>query len=129
MRVRRKRIVVLIVATVALCLCICVFHGRSAVNPENVDRITPGMSLSEVEAIMGESATHADVVTGSVLDAQTFAANGGNKYDFRQWTAQGWMDTSCVVVILDNDHVVCRYYNRRPQGQWHRIKARLSSLF
>jgi hypothetical protein len=102
------------------------------------DRIAPGMSPAEVEAVLRGPAAFSQVVKGSVRDDRTFVTNddpavqrdqGHAVYDFRQWTAEGWADTAFAVVVFDRGQVVCRYFSRQRPGLWHRITAPVRGLF
>jgi hypothetical protein len=139
MGILRRRIVLLTLAAVALSACVSVFFGRRSISQENLDRIVPGMSPSEVQAIFGEPATFVGVRKGLVLDSQTFVTEydvqvqrnqGHSDYEVRVWTVEGWNYSSSAVVVFDKGQVVSRrFHGHVIPGRWDRIKARLSSLF
>jgi hypothetical protein len=89
--------------------------SRKATRMPGIDKIELGMSLAEVEAILGGPAERTNVQKGLVKDPFTFAVafdskiqerDGHKDYEFRQWSYGGRYG---VVIFDENQRVVCRY--------------------
>jgi hypothetical protein len=134
MGVHCRQIVVLVLAAQAFGAGIYVCFGRTSITEENLDRIGPGMSTAEVEAILSGPAPHVMVIKGVVQDSRTFLMAPGVRdhgdrecrdYEVRAWVAVRWSDTVIAAVVFDKGRVVSRFHLVKKPGRWERLKSQL----
>src|SRR6266478_2347267 len=103
MRSRTRRLLLLALATVAVLVAgVCLLWPQSAITRENAEMIWEGMTLAEVEAILGGPAR--DETTGPVIreEPPEFAPPDASGRSFR-------------ITILD----------MRPHLEWHSDQVRI----
>jgi hypothetical protein len=125
-----------LLAITAAGLILCVPRSESTTRAA-FDRIVPGMTEPEVQALLGRPPQSRTVVRGLVKDPERFVTNsdpgvqardGHRDYMFCEWVVPHWDGTSYVAVVFDGDEVVCRYLTVAPPGLWDRVRMRLERL-